>query len=109
MLYKNVHGAEARARFLKIPSQEPRRHAPKSLFFARKIKDFLFLLLNEAAGPKDPPEAGKRPQEPILSKMTPQDTGNHAPNTLFFTRKIEHFMFYYSIRDLLVIPECAPR
>ena len=86
MLYKNVHGAEARARFLRIPCQEPRRHAPKSQFFARKIKDFLFLLLNEAAGPKDPPEASKRPQEPILSEMTPQDTRNHAQNTLVFTR-----------------------
>ena len=86
MLYKNVHRAEARARFLRIPCQEPRRHAPKSLFFARKINDFLFLLLKEAAGPKDPPEADKSPKEPILTEMTPQDSRNHAQNTLVFTR-----------------------
>ena len=50
------------------------------------MNDFLFLLLKEAAGPKDPPEAGQRPKEPILSEMTPQDTRNHAQNTLVFTR-----------------------
>jgi len=65
--------------------------------------------LNKDTGQKDPPKAGKRPHEPILSKMTPHDPGNHAPKTLVFTRKIENFMFYKKIRDLLVMPKRAPR
>ena len=66
-------------------------------------------MLNEDTGPKDPPKAGQEPQEPILRKMIPQDPGNHAPKTLVFTRKIENFMFYYKIRDLLDMQKCAPR
>ena len=40
-LYINMHGAEARARFLELSCAELPSHAPKTLFFAMKNNDFI--------------------------------------------------------------------
>ena len=107
-LYGNMHGAQARARFLELPRQELQHHAPETQSFVWKNDDCI--LAQEVAyyrpkgGPQDAPRDRGR-HFPDLDPLKPRD---HAPKSFFVTRKIKDFVFYsFEIASTLMQKICT--
>ena len=87
-----MHGAEARARFLRVAWQEPQSHAPENPIFYKENQRFLVPLeVSGSRAPTTTPSPPGAPRGHLVENRLPKSPEIMHPKTRFFTRKIDKF------------------